>query len=57
MLETRLRHDRDADERLDAHVVLVRMHGGGDVGRKRPWRRRPDDQVLTLATLDREAHV
>ena len=37
-------------------VLSLRIHGRGDVGRKRPRRRRPDDQRLGVASFQREAH-
>ncbi len=42
---------------LGQAVVGGRIHGRGDVRRKRPGRRRPDDERLVLAVLERKAHV
>src|SRR6266540_2732752 len=40
-----------------APVLGVRLDRRRDVRRKRPWRRRPDDERLALPAVQREAHV
>ncbi len=37
-------------------VLGLRVHSGGNIGRQRPGCRRPDDERLALAPLEREAH-
>ena len=37
-------------------ILQLGMHGGGDVRRERPRRRRPDDQFPARAVFEREGH-
>ena len=48
---------RRAGRRLHARVGGVGVHGGCDVGRERPGRGGPDDEVLAIALEQRQAHV
>ena len=47
--------DRDPVAVLAPAVLRVRLHGGCDVRRQRPRRRRPDDERLALTLAEREA--
>ena len=57
--ERRVRLPRDGPPLavLREPVVRIRVHGRGDVRRKRPRRRRPDDERLAVPPLQGQAHV
>src|SRR6185312_16951594 len=48
--------DRDPFAVCATAVFLVGVHGGRDVGRQRPRRRRPDDDRLPLEVEEGEAN-
>ena len=53
----RVPRDRDPFAVRAAAVLRLRVHGGCDVRRQRPRRRRPDHERLALPIEQRQAHV